>query len=175
MKILILGFLVFSGWSALSSYIYVCKIKGLCYEPVNVPIGTNISNDISPVDSLQRVLIPEQAATPKNMLIYFSFDNSEFNSDAKSDNYCVAANTYLNQNSLARLSIIGHTDATGSDEYNQALGYRRAQSIQNYFESKGMPVNKILIDSRGESEPADENITTTGRANNRRTSIIVKK
>ena len=38
MKILIIGFLVFSGWAALSTYIYVCKIKGLCDEPKTMQI-----------------------------------------------------------------------------------------------------------------------------------------
>jgi OOP family OmpA-OmpF porin len=72
------------------------------------------------------------------------------------------------------LSITGHTDAIGSDEYNQALGYRRAKSVQHYFESKGIPANKIIIESKGEKEPADNNSSVTGRANNRRTIITIK-
>ena len=39
MKILIIGFLAFFGWSALSTHIYVCKIKGLCNEPVRLKIA----------------------------------------------------------------------------------------------------------------------------------------
>jgi OOP family OmpA-OmpF porin len=81
---------------------------------------------------------------------------------------------YLHQNVKAGISITGYTDAVGSDDYNQALGYRRAQSAQSYFISKGMPAEKIVIGSKGEKEPAADNSTLAGRANNRRTSISVK-
>jgi OOP family OmpA-OmpF porin len=47
--------------------------------------------------------------------------------------------------------------------------------MKQYFESKGMPENKIKIESRGEKDPADDNNTTDGRANNRRTIIAITK
>jgi OOP family OmpA-OmpF porin len=89
--------------------------------------------------------------------------------------YFAESNTYLDQNVQARLSITGHSDAIGSDEYNEALGYRRAQSLQHYFENKGMPSDKIIVESKGEKEPVDDNKTTAGRANNRRTVVTIKK
>jgi len=175
MKILIIGFLVLSGWAALSTHIYVCKIKGLCNEPEIIEIVAVHPQDVIAGDTLPKTLVREQAVIPENLIIYFAFDKSEFNSDAKTEKYFDESNAYLNQNSQARLSIIGHTDAIGSDEYNQALGYRRAQSMQHYFESKGMPANKIITESRGEKEPADGNNTIAGRANNRRTAITIIK
>ena len=175
MKILIIGFLLFLSWSALSTYIYVCKIKGLCVEPVTMQIDTLNQKDIIAVDTLAKPLVQEKEVIPENLLIYFAFDRSEFKSDAKTDKYFEESNTFLDQNSQARLSITGHTDAIGSDEYNKALGYRRAQSMQHYFESKGLPSDKIIIESKGEKEPADDNNTTTGRANNRRAVITIKK
>jgi OOP family OmpA-OmpF porin len=78
------------------------------------------------------------------------------------------------RNSDAGLLITGHTDSKGSDEYNKALGYRRAQSVQLYFETKGFPPGKITIDSKGEKEPAEDNITDEGREKNRRTSVKIK-
>lgn len=175
MKILIIGFLAFLSWSALSTYIYVCKIEGLCVEPVAVQIGEANNKDFIANDTLQKPLVREQAVVPKDLIIYFAFDKSEFSSNAVTDKYYDESNAYLDKNLQARLSITGHTDAIGSDEYNQALGYRRAQSLQHYFESKGMPANKIIIESKGEKEPADDNNTTAGRANNRRTIITIKK
>jgi len=175
MKILIIGFLAFSSWSTLSTYIYVCKIKGLCGEPITMQIGAVNQNDVIAGDTIRKPLVREEAVIPENLTIYFAFDKSEFNSDAGTDKYFDESKTYLDQNSQARLSITGHTDAIGSNEYNQALGYRRAQSMQHYFESKGMPANKIIIESRGEKEPADDNNITAGRANNRRTEITIKK
>ncbi|MEI8226078.1 MAG: OmpA family protein [Bacteroidota bacterium] len=173
MKILVIGFLALFCWSALSTYIYVCKVKGLCNETETIETSVN-QRDVIAVDTLSKPLVREQAVIPKNLLIYFAYDKSEFNSDAETDKYVNESNAYLDQNSQARLSITGHTDAVGSDEYNQALGYRRAQSVQHFFESKGLPANKIIIESKGEKEPVDDNNTTSGRANNRRTAITIK-
>jgi outer membrane protein OmpA-like peptidoglycan-associated protein len=174
MKILIIGFLALFGWSALSTHFYVCRIKGFCSEQVTVG-----SNDVKPEkavphDSLSRPLVVEQVTVPESMLVYFAFDKSEYNSGTISDKYLNTSNKYLDQNRQAKLSITGHTDATGSDEYNQALGLRRARSVESYFERKGIPANRIVVESRGEKEPADNNSTTAGRANNRRTVITIK-
>jgi outer membrane protein OmpA-like peptidoglycan-associated protein len=174
MKTLIIGFLALFGWSALSTHFYVCRIKGFCHEPV-----TAVSNVVKPEmaiphDSLTKPLVVEQVAVPESMLIYFAFDKSEFNSGTISDKYLNESNKYLDQNRQAKLSITGHTDAIGSEEYNQALGFRRAQSVESYFESKGISANRIIVESRGKKEPADNNSTTKGRANNRRTVITIK-
>ena len=175
MKILIIGFLAFSGWSALSTYIYVCKIKGLCYEPTTMQIGAVSHHDVIAGDTLREPVMQKQAIIPENIVTYFAFDKSEFNADAKTNKFFDESNTYLNQNTQAMLSITGYTDAIGTDEYNQALGYRRAQSMQHYFESKGILANKIIINSKGENEPASNNNTPEGRANNRRSVITIKK
>jgi len=175
MRILLTGFLVLSGWLVLSTYIYVCKIKGLCDEPIALQANAVDNIDVIADDTVNTSFVQEQTVVPVNLMIYFEFDKSEFNADAGTDKYFDESKTYLDQNSQARLSITGHTDAVGSDDYNQALGYRRAQSLQHYFESKGMPANKIIIESRGEKEPADDNNTNAGRANNRRTEITIKK
>jgi outer membrane protein OmpA-like peptidoglycan-associated protein len=174
MKILIIGFLVLFGWSSLSTHIYVCKIKGLCNEPAPVQINMVNQKDTIAGDTLSKPLVKQQVIIPENLVVHFAFDKSEFNSDARTDKYFDDSNSYLVQNPQARLSITGYTDAVGSDVYNQVLGYQRAQSLQHYFESKGMPANKILIESKGEKEPADDNNTSAGRANNRRTVITIK-
>jgi outer membrane protein OmpA-like peptidoglycan-associated protein len=175
MKILMIGFLVLAGWSAPCTYIYVCKIKGLCNDREAIRIDTISVKKAYTADTLPNVLANKPDVSPENLMIYFEFDKSEFNSDAVKAGYLEESNKYLDQNSQSKLSITGHTDAIGSDEYNQALGYRRAQSVQKYFESKGIPATKIIVDSRGEKEPADVNNTTSGRAKNRRTVITIKK
>jgi outer membrane protein OmpA-like peptidoglycan-associated protein len=175
MKFLLIGFLAFSMWSALSVYIYVCKIKGLCYESFVVQTSAVKPAAVSSGDTVGKTLVPAQALMPENMTIYFAFDKSAFNADSETDKYFNESNAYLDQNAQASLSITGFTDAVGTDAYNLALGYRRAQTLQRYFENKGIPKNKIIIESKGESEPADNNTTSAGRALNRRTVIILKK
>ena len=174
MKILIIGFLALFGWSALSTHIFVCKIKRLCDETITVQISEVKNKNVITVDTLPKSAVHEQPVIPENLVIYFAFDKSEFNSETITDKYNNESNKYLDQNLQARLFITGHTDATGSDEYNQALGYRRAKSVQLYFESKGVPENRIIVESMGEKEPADNNSTAKGRANNRRTIITIK-
>jgi len=175
MKILIIGFLAFFGWSALSTHLYVCNIRGLCGEPMTRQINAASQKNVITGDTVSNPLLQEQATIPENLVTYFAFDKSEFNPDAQADNYFNKSNTFLNQNPQARISITGYTDVIGSDEYNQALGYRRAQSMQHYFENRGVLANKIILESRGKKEPADDNNTAKGRANNRRTVITIKK
>jgi outer membrane protein OmpA-like peptidoglycan-associated protein len=174
MKILIFGFLILFGWSALSTHIYVCDIRGLCGDLVTKQTDAVSQKDVIAGDTINKPLLQKQAIIPENLVIYFAFDKSEFNADSRTDKYFDESNAYLNQNTQYRLSITGYTDAVGTDEYNQALGFRRAQSMQHYFESKGLSADKITIGSRGKKDPADDNNTPAGRANNRRTVITIK-
>ena len=172
MRILIIGIFSFIAWSTLSTYVYVCNVKGLCDEPVTAIIS-EVNNDTIVNETIQEPL-KQQAVVPKDLTIYFEFDNSEFSSSRIAEKYFEESNAYLNQNIQASLEITGHTDAIGTNIYNDTLGYRRAQSIQRYFKTKGMIGNKITILSKGESESADNNNTKDGRANNRRAVITIK-
>lgn len=173
MKILTTGFLVFVCWASLSTWLYVCKIKGMCGEHETILISPVKVNDAYTADSLPDKLAGKPVL-PDNLQVYFAFDKSEIISDPAVSKFYDASNTYMFHNSGAGLLITGHTDARGSDEYNQALGYRRAKSVQNYFESKGIPANKISIQSKGEKEPAVNNNTDEGRAKNRRAIVTIK-
>jgi len=71
------------------------------------------------------------------------------------------------------IDVLGHTDATGSDAYNQALSERRAQSVANYLSARGVAGARIGIRGYGESQPIASNDTEAGRAENRRVEIKV--
>jgi OmpA-OmpF porin, OOP family len=68
---------------------------------------------------------------------------------------------------------IGHADAIGSDEYNQKLSVRRAESVKAYLVSKGVEPNRIYTEGKGEKQPVATNKTAEGRAKNRRVEIEV--
>ena len=174
MKILIIGFLVLFGWSALSTHLYVCHIKGLCSEKETIAVKTTGVKNGYTADTLPKAPAAKPAEMPENLTVYFAFDKSEINSDAETTMRLDQSMTYINQNVQASLSITGYTDAIGSDEYNQRLGFRRAQSVQHYFESKGVAAGKISVGSKGEKEPAADNSTSGGRAKNRRATISIK-
>ena len=174
MRILIFGLIAFLGWSTLSTYIYVCKIKGLCDAPISMQVSDVSNKDSIANDTIKKALV-QQAIVPKDLIIYFDFDKSDFSANASADKYFEVSNIYLSQNTQAKLSITGYTDAIGTQEYNQALGYRRAQSLQHYFKTKGMFTNRMILTSEGENHPVYDNNTEAGRANNRRTVITIKE
>jgi OOP family OmpA-OmpF porin len=71
------------------------------------------------------------------------------------------------------IDIIGHTDSDGSEEYNQALSVRRAESVKNYLVSEDVDASIIDVSGEGESNPVASNATKEGRAQNRRVDINV--
>ncbi|MCF2514686.1 OmpA family protein [Sphingomonas sp. G124] len=71
------------------------------------------------------------------------------------------------------IDVLGHTDSTGSDAYNQALSERRAQSVADYLASGGVARARMGIRGYGESQPIASNDTEEGRAQNRRVEIKV--
>ena len=69
--------------------------------------------------------------------------------------------------------VVGHTDSTGSEDYNQALSERRATSVVNYLVGQGVPGSQLTATGRGEYEPRESNATEAGRALNRRVEVFV--
>lgn len=74
---------------------------------------------------------------------------------------------------LEVIIAIGHTDSIGSDQYNQKLSMRRAQSVKDYMVSKGIQANRIYTEGKGEKQPVAPNTTKEGRQKNRRVEVEV--
>lgn len=75
-----------------------------------------------------------------------------------------------------RLEVVvatGHTDSIGTKSYNQGLSMRRAQAVKAFMEEKGLPVDKIFITGKGETQPVASNKSRDGRAKNRRVEVEV--
>jgi outer membrane protein OmpA-like peptidoglycan-associated protein len=79
----------------------------------------------------------------------------------------------LSQYNETYIDVYGHTDSTGSDAYNQQLSERRAQSVANYLEGRGVQSARIGTRGFGETQPIAANDTEEGRAANRRVEIRV--
>lgn len=71
------------------------------------------------------------------------------------------------------LMIEGHTDDTGSEAYNMSLSKKRAQSVANYFKSKGISGNRFSVEGFGETAPRFKNDSEANRVKNRRVEIGV--
>jgi outer membrane protein OmpA-like peptidoglycan-associated protein len=175
MKTLSIGLLVFICWSTLSAYIYVCKIQGFCYEPASIAMTLDKSKEAIVFDTLPEPVMVKPEIAPKQLVVYYAFDKSDFKADTSTLRNLCEWNTFLHKNPHLMLTIIGHTDATGTENYNLALGNRRALGLQNYFVQHGMSASKSMVESKGELEPIDVNYTSSGRNNNRRTILIINK
>jgi outer membrane protein OmpA-like peptidoglycan-associated protein len=72
-----------------------------------------------------------------------------------------------------KLEVEGHTDSVGSDDYNQRLSERRADSVRSYLVGQGVPSNVITAKGFGESRPVASNDNGSGRQQNRRVELVV--
>ncbi len=72
-----------------------------------------------------------------------------------------------------KLQIEGYTDSIGSDEYNQALSEKRAESVRDYLVSSGVSMNNVAAAGMGKADPVADNSTAAGRKLNRRVEMIV--
>jgi OmpA-OmpF porin, OOP family len=98
--------------------------------------------------------------------VFFDFDKAEI----RSEHY-----DFLNRlimvvkgHSDLRVKVIGHTDADGSDTYNDDLSKRRAEVIIKYFAQHGLSSDRLEFDFKGEKQPVDSNNTPEGKQRNRR-------
>jgi len=74
----------------------------------------------------------------------------------------------------SQVTVVGHTDATGADGYNQQLSERRAQAVRDELVRHGVPAPRLSAIGRGEYEPRADNATPAGRAQNRRVEILLQ-
>ena len=71
------------------------------------------------------------------------------------------------------IEVAGHTDSSGSDQYNQALSERRAQAVAGYLGSHGVKTQRLITIGAGETHPVASNDTEAGRSQNRRVELTI--
>jgi outer membrane protein OmpA-like peptidoglycan-associated protein len=71
------------------------------------------------------------------------------------------------------IEVAGHTDSSGSDQYNQALSERRAQAVAGYLGSHGVKTQRLITVGAGEGHPVASNDTEQGRSANRRVELTI--
>jgi outer membrane protein OmpA-like peptidoglycan-associated protein len=72
-----------------------------------------------------------------------------------------------------KLEVDGFTDSIGSDEYNQTLSKKRAESVRDYLVSSGVSMNNVSAAGMGKADPVADNSSPEGRRQNRRVELIV--
>ena len=98
--------------------------------------------------------------------IYFDYDSDALSADATAG--LDEKLSILNANAALRLRVGGHADERGSDEYNLALGQRRAAAAKRYLTQRGIADDRIDVISYGEERPAVQGADESAYSQNRR-------
>ena len=105
--------------------------------------------------------------------ISFDFDKSDIRADARD---ILQKNAdWINANPDAKVQIEGHCDERGTEEYNLALGERRANAVKNYLASLGVGAERLYTISYGEELPVDPGHAEEAWSKNRRAHFLVTK
>ncbi len=103
--------------------------------------------------------------------LLFAVDSASLTSTLRSDLFVLAES--LNRYPSSIVSVVGHTDNTGSAAYNQDLSERRAQAVASVLRSGGVASGRLSVFGAGEDRPVASNATEAGRAANRRVEITI--
>lgn len=134
-------------------------------------------------DSVEQVRLATEAAareaTEKDaelrkelgVMVYFDVAQAQIQTDGQAVLDRKVA--ILNANPAVRLRITGACDERGSDQYNEALGQRRAAAVKQYLTGKGIDVSRLDQVSNGEKDPVDSGSDEAAWARNRRAEFVI--
>lgn len=151
------------------NYGIAVKMDGYLFHSENfdIPLGANYQEVVKDVE-MQPIVVGSTIVL-KN--VFFDYNKATLKPESFIELDRVVK--LLNDNPSMRIELSGHTDATGTDTYNQKLSEDRAKSCVDYLISKGIAPSRLEYKGYGESKPIDTNDTEAGRANNRRTEFKI--
>jgi outer membrane protein OmpA-like peptidoglycan-associated protein len=128
--------------------------------------------DQSRIDSLFTDSINALPTEPVSLLFYFLHDSTELTAESKS--HIPEVLSLVNKREFYEISIIGHTDTTGSDEYNMRLSSARAESVRETLLSGGIRSGRIELIYHGKRDPIIPTGDNVREPRKRRVEVIVK-
>lgn len=117
------------------------------------------------------LLVPAETVNKENTVMNFAFDSSSLTQKNKNA-IAIFAREIKDKN--YNVTIQGHTDSVGANEYNQKLSERRARAVKDELVKNGIDAGKIEVTGYGEDRPIADNSTAEGRAENRRALIFAE-
>jgi peptidoglycan-associated lipoprotein len=143
-------------------------------EPIQEPAKSRLAVtetgiETSPREEFENMLVDTNAFAGET--VYFDFDRAAVRPGEASKVETVAAQ--LKEKSENKLLIDGHCDERGTEEYNRALGERRALSLREYLVNLGVSPDRIRTRSWGEDRPADPAHDEAAWTKNRRGEFIL--
>ena len=141
--------------------------------------GAEVKSKTNPLDSKDDIAKPTTTIIlekgKKVILRGVNFETNMATLTRDSEDILEVAYNALVANPDVQVEISGHTDSVGSDEYNQALSLRRAQSVKNWLVQRGVRSDRMRTVGKGEKEPIADNNTAEGRTENRRIEFYVQQ
>ena len=138
-------------------------------DVVTVDQSGNIG--LSDLDEFENMLMDRDALAAQT--VYFELDRSEIHPDDLDKVEAVAG--ILAQDAQNKVLIEGHCDERGTEEYNRALGERRALSVRDALAGLGVSADRIRTMSFGEDRPADPGLNDAAYSRNRRGEFVLLK
>ncbi len=105
--------------------------------------------------------------------IFFNFASAKLLDESKAELRQLVQ--FLRDNPDVKIRITGHTDNVGKQAYNLDLSQDRARAVANYLLNEGITLSRVSYKGMGASEPVTDNDTEEGRAQNRRTELLIVK
>ncbi len=105
-----------------------------------------------------------------NEHVYFEFDKASLT--AYGQEVLTRKAEFMGENADVYITMEGHCDERGTNEYNLTLGDKRAQSAKSFLIDLGVAANRVSTVSYGEERPADEGSSEEAWAKNRRTTVV---
>jgi len=147
---------------------------------VGAAVGGAIGHDMDKQQAeLQQIPGVEVSRPAENQIdvrltsdILFDYNSSDLRPESRTTLRDLATN--FRQYTNEEFDVEGHTDSTGSDDYNMTLSQKRADSVRGYLIDNGVAASQIFARGYGESRPKASNDTPDGRQLNRRVEIHVK-
>jgi len=149
-------------------YVTASLVKRFGHVPVQAPV--EVAQRTAPAADVASAA--PAAATPlRTSIVHFSFDKSELSTSALARLDDLISDI---RDTEQAVMIEGHADWIGSEQYNEGLSKRRAESVQRYLLLQGINAARITVQAMGETHPLTTNSTEKGRAENRRAIVLLQ-
>ncbi len=132
------------------------------------------ANPVASGDFSEPMAFDQQGSDSKKInglnSVHFKFDSSVL---TKENEDVLAENAkWVNEHKTVNIQIEGHCDIKGSDEYNLALGERRAKSVRDYLVALGVRADRLTTISYGKEKPLSTDDNDEAQAQNRRANFV---
>ena len=153
-----------------TAYALIAEADGYISQDENIDLTNQAESDTINRDILIVPIQKDEVIVLKN--VFFDFDKA----DLKDESIPVLTRVleYLNKDQIDAIEVAGHTDSKGPEAYNLSLSRRRAQSVIDYFVSKGIAKDRLSLKAYGETKPVVENDNQGNRAKNRRVEFKIQ-